>query len=225
MNEQLVLSSIRVQELAAVESRQRFELTTLLEGLAESIIIVDNGGHVPMLNEAARAILGASTELHSVDAVRLRPRSLPSLAGRFKALRRLHGFLQAAQPRLSHDTRVLTVATGWQLVIIMADAATLWVLIRALGTHAEVLAVFASFMLANLFRAVGLIPRGLGTFEGMSVLMLKVVGVPIGIALAATLLFRVLSFWLPMPVGFALYQRRIGKMLESARRRRLRHAG
>jgi Mg2+-importing ATPase len=61
--------------------------------------------------------------------------------------------------------------------------------------------VFASFMISTLFRIIGIVPGGLGTFEAASVLTLKVIGVTLPVALAATLLFRGLSFWLPMAPG------------------------
>lgn len=67
--------------------------------------------------------------------------------------------------------------------------------------------VFAAFMLATLARAIGFIPVGLGTFEGVSVAMLHVLGVSVPAALAATLLFRGLSFWLPMIPGLLVARR------------------
>lgn len=40
------------------------------------------------------------------------------------------------------------------------------------------------------------------TFEATSVLMLRMVGIDVAVALSATLLFRGLSFWLPMLPGY-----------------------
>jgi Mg2+-importing ATPase len=62
--------------------------------------------------------------------------------------------------------------------------------------------VFASFMIASVFRTMGIVPGGLGTFEATSVLTLRMVGVDLAVALSATLLFRGLSFWLPMLPGY-----------------------
>jgi hypothetical protein len=39
-------------------------------------------------------------------------------------------------------------------------------------------------------------------FEATSVLMLRMVGIDVAVALSATLLFRELSFWLPMLPGY-----------------------
>jgi Mg2+-importing ATPase len=89
----------------------------------------------------------------------------------------------------------------FQLAIVLLDAATVWVLIRSLGEVASPTGVFASFMISTLLRTIGIVPGGLGTFEAASVVTLKLAGVPVGVALVATLLFRGLSFWLPMVPG------------------------
>jgi uncharacterized protein (TIRG00374 family) len=91
---------------------------------------------------------------------------------------------------------------GVQGAIVVCDAATVWMLILAMGVTASVGGVFAAFMIASLFRTVGIVPGGLGTFEATSVLMLRAVGVETAAALSATLLFRGLSFWLPMLPGY-----------------------
>ncbi len=62
-------------------------------------------------------------------------------------------------------------------------------------------------MLATLGRPVGIVPGGLGTFEAVSVSMLHLMGTPLAPALAATLCFRGLSFWLPLAPGLLLARR------------------
>ena len=51
------------------------------------------------------------------------------------------------------------------------------------------------------------IPLGLGTFETSCVGMLHLLGVPLEAALAATLLLRGFTVWLPMPPGLWLARR------------------
>jgi Mg2+-importing ATPase len=64
-------------------------------------------------------------------------------------------------------------------------------------------------MIASLVRTVGVIPGGLGTFEATSVVALALTGSTVAEALAATLLFRGLSFWLPMLPGFLISRREL----------------
>ena len=95
-------------------------------------------------------------------------------------------------------------ATAWQMSIALLDAATMWTLLRSLGAEAGAGAVFAGFMIASVMRSVGFLPGGLGTFEAASVQTLVLIGVPVAAGLSATLLFRGLSFWLPMIPGVVL---------------------
>jgi len=111
-------------------------------------------------------------------------------------------FVAASDPRLMRGVPLLAQTIALQLVIVLLDAATMWLLVGALGPDAPPAGVFASFMIASLFRTMGVVPGGLGTFEATSVWTLRMAGVPIRAGLGATLLFRGLSFWMPMLPGY-----------------------
>jgi Mg2+-importing ATPase len=115
--------------------------------------------------------------------------------------------LLQAEPHIARNPSVLARATVLQVTIAVLDAATIWVLVRGLGTAASPGAVFASFMISSLLRTLGFMPGGLGIFEAASVATLALAGIPVPAALSATLLFRGLSFWLPMLPGLAFSRR------------------
>lgn len=128
-------------------------------------------------------------------------RSAPPWLLRVPLLRTVVSLLGAADPRLARSPALILRSVALQLVIVLLDAGTVWVLLRSLGETAPFAGVYASFMAANLLRTVSIVPGGLGVFEAASVLTLRLTGVPLPAALAATLLFRGLSFWLPMLPG------------------------
>jgi uncharacterized membrane protein YbhN (UPF0104 family) len=115
-------------------------------------------------------------------------------------VRRL-GEVRHMDTALAFNLRLLAASAGLQLCIIALDCGTVWVLIRSLGADAPVTAVFSSFMAASFLRTVSIVPGGLGAFEAASVFALHGSGLPVQVALAATLMFRGLSFWLPMLPG------------------------
>lgn len=125
-----------------------------------------------------------------------------------KMLDRALRFVAASDPRLMRGPQLLSETIALQLAIVLLDAATMWLLVGAIGPEPRAAGVFASFMIASLFRTMGVVPGGLGTFEATSVWTLRMAGVPIRAGLAATLLFRALSFWLPMLPGY-WYSRRV----------------
>ena len=70
LNERLVLSSVREQEHADAEARQRTELNTLLENLHEGVVLAGRDGRVLMVNAAARTILDLEEEtMRTVDSL------------------------------------------------------------------------------------------------------------------------------------------------------------
>ncbi|MHB8876753.1 MAG: lysylphosphatidylglycerol synthase transmembrane domain-containing protein [Myxococcaceae bacterium] len=139
-----------------------------------------------------------------VFLARGRPLRVPRLVLRVPGVRVLLDALAQAPPALAYRPRLLAEGTGLNFAIHLLDAATMWVLLRALGVQADPSGVFAAFMLSTLARTVGVVPGGLGTFEAASVGTLKLMGVPIPAALAATLLFRGFSFWIPLIPGLVL---------------------
>jgi uncharacterized protein (TIRG00374 family) len=115
--------------------------------------------------------------------------------------------LTEATPSIAHDGSLIASCAALQITIFLLDAATLWIMLIALGLSVHPAQVFASFMLSTLARTLGPVPGGLGVFEAASVATLKLMGIPITVGLAATLLFRGLSYWLPMLPGILLARR------------------
>ncbi|HVN39414.1 MAG TPA: lysylphosphatidylglycerol synthase transmembrane domain-containing protein [Myxococcota bacterium] len=114
-------------------------------------------------------------------------------------------------PRLVMETTLL------QLAIFVLDAGTLHLCLRAVGSPAPAPIAFASFIVASVVSSLSWMPGGLGAFEGSSVALLHLQGVPIEGALAATLLLRGMTFWLPMIPGFGVARREAAGAREEAR--------
>jgi uncharacterized membrane protein YbhN (UPF0104 family) len=80
-------------------------------------------------------------------------------------------------------------------------------MLRALGLSVHPAQAFAGFILPTLARTLGSVPGGFGIFKAASAATPKLMGVPIVAGLAATLLFRGFSYWLPMVSGIILTRR------------------
>lgn len=133
--------------------------------------------------------------------------ALPTFQRRVKKFMRetIHG-LRALQ-----SLRQLTYLIGGSIAISLAAAATL--LVSAKAVHASVAAVdvFVLYITSSVVGNVVPTPGGLGATEAVLAVGLASTGVPVPDAVAATLLYRLLSFWLPIPLGIIslrLYNRR-----------------
>lgn len=131
----------------------------------------------------------------------------PSLLRRIPILRRSLRALAAAPGDLLRNPVVLMSATLLQAAIILLDAATLWVMLEAVGQPVSFFAAFPAFVLALMTATIAPIPIGLGAFEGTCVALLRMFGVSLEAALTSTLLLRGFSTWLPMLPGMWLARR------------------
>jgi Mg2+-importing ATPase len=133
-----------------------------------------------------------------------KPVRLPRAFARLPGAKTLLEALAEAPPELAHRPRVLAEATGFNFIIHLLDAATLWALLRSVGVDAPPTGVFTAFMLSTLARTLGVVPGGLGTFEAASIGTLTLMGIPLGAAVSATILFRGFSFFIPLVPGLLL---------------------
>lgn len=132
----------------------------------------------------------------------LRPVS-PRLA-RFASIRALVKIVGEAPKQLLIDRRLIVRVAAVNGLVFLADAASLMVCFLALGQPVGFSIAFVAVMTASMIATLGPIPLGLGTFEAGATGILAVMGVPVEAALAATLLLRLFSLWLPLVPGFLL---------------------
>lgn len=160
-------------------------------GRANSVVVTP----IILFMLVSSALTVAMMALSGKDLTRHRP--WPAGSRIVDALRTM----KDADPGLVRNGKLQAVSAIYQLIIFLLDAVTLWTLIRSLGAMTPLSQVYVSFMVANLVRTISFIPGGLGTFEAAAVVMLKRGGLRVAIGLSATLLFRGLTFFLPMAPG------------------------
>lgn len=145
----------------------------------------------------ALAIPGAVVAL-AVRGVSRAPRVLL----RHAPTRRLVELLGSAPNELLRDVRVLAATTTLQVVVVALDAASLWAVLHALGaSEPSMMVAFAAHVVATTLGIVSVLPGGIGVFEASAIGVLVVMGTPVEVAVAATLIDRGVSFWLPMIPG------------------------
>jgi uncharacterized membrane protein YbhN (UPF0104 family) len=134
-----------------------------------------------------------------------------------KWLRRVPGVdpllraMTLANPEVVHDLGLIARACALEGGIFVLDAATLAVMLAAVGHPAPFDAVFASFVFASIAQMLGVVPGGLGTFEASQTALLVLLGVPLEAALTATLLLRGFTFWLPLVPGMWVAHREMAR--------------
>jgi Mg2+-importing ATPase len=180
--------------------------------LAFALLIMVIKGRVSSLILVVTLFLAVFSVALTASALYLsgRTRAAPKWLRRIPLLRTALSLLGEADMTLARSSPLILKSVLLHLIIALLDVATVWILIRSLGAIASPTGVFASFMVSTLLRTISIVPGGLGVFEATSVVTLQSAGVSVPVGLGATLLFRGVSFWLPMVPGL-FFSRQIRK--------------
>ncbi len=89
-------------------------------------------------------------------------------------------------------------AVGGPMVQIVA----LWLCVHALGGELPFVQVGAIYLGSHLVASATPVPGGLGALEAALVAGLSALGMPVGAAASAVLIYRLLTYWLTIPVGW-----------------------
>jgi uncharacterized protein (TIRG00374 family) len=94
-------------------------------------------------------------------------------------------------------TRAVIAAAGNR----MFDYAALVAALAAMGAHARAADVLMAYAVAQALALIPITPGGLGFVESGLTTLLVLVGVTADQAVVATLLYRLIAFWMPIPLG------------------------
>ena len=132
---------------------------------------------------------------------------IPAAIQHWRLFAQLARMLSEVRVDMLHNPRLIIEVIALQSSIFLLDAATLWCTGRAVGLNVDVGSAFMSFILASVVATLSPIPLGLGSFEGSCTGLLHLIGGGLEASLAATLILRGLTLWLPMLPGLVMIRR------------------
>ncbi|AEV99587.1 hypothetical protein A4D02_27490 [Niastella koreensis] len=108
---------------------------------------------------------------------------------------------------VKHHKPDLAKAFFFQFLVVAADGFTLYVIFLGLGLQVSPFIILIAFICTKIISILPFLPGALVLYESSLSFFLSSTGIPVGAAIIATLVYRLLSFWLPMPVGAFLYRK------------------
>ncbi|MDQ6785071.1 MAG: YbhN family protein [Actinomycetota bacterium] len=111
--------------------------------------------------------------------------------------RRLH--------ELGADRRLTAKASFWAAANWLLDAASLYVFVGAFGHWVNPDGLILAFAIAHVLSVIPITPGGLGLVEATLTSTLVGFNTPRGIAILGVIGYRLINFWLPIPVGGLAY--------------------
>ncbi|MEA2498062.1 MAG: putative heme transporter, partial [Actinomycetota bacterium] len=102
---------------------------------------------------------------------------------------------------LAADRGLVARAIFWATANWVLDAASLWVFVWAFGFRVGVDGLIVAYGLAYVLAAIPITPGGLGVVEAVLTSSLVGFGAPRAVAILGVISYRLLNFWLPIPLG------------------------
>jgi undecaprenyl-diphosphatase len=125
--------------------------------------------------------------------------------GRRFAARKLLPSLKSSLASLGRVARSpvrLALLFGGSALVTLAYIAGLVASVAAFGVNASFVQVGAVYLVASFIAAASPTPGGLGAIEAALIAGLTGIGIPNGPAVSAVLLYRLSTYWLPVPPGW-----------------------
>lgn len=119
------------------------------------------------------------------------------------AISSLIGF-QNSLRYLMRDRKVLIKATALSFLVWFLELLRVYVVFLAFGVNVSLGMVAAVFLVSSLIGVIPALPGGLGSIEGVMILLYSLAGIPASISTAATLIERMISLWMVIIIGVIL---------------------
>ena len=174
-----------------------------LAGLHPIYVVTALVGLLAMLGATLLAVALTRGGERAVRVVRSIGRRLPRVgADRLELLVRQVG---DSVTHLLRDRTLVKRGLLWAALNWLLDAASLWSFVAAFGHFVDPIELFAAYGIANVLGSIPITPGGLGVIEASAATLLVSFGVTRIVATYAVLGWRLVNFWLPIPVGAAAY--------------------
>jgi hypothetical protein len=120
-----------------------------------------------------------------------------------RAINAISGF-QNSMRIMIKDKNVLTYGLAISFIIWLFEILRVYIVFSAFGVDVSLIIIAEVFIISSLLGLVPLLPGGLGAVDGIMIILFSAAGVPPSISAAATLVERLISFWMTSIIGMIL---------------------
>ena len=113
--------------------------------------------------------------------------------------------------------RELRMPFVYALLANLTEVAALYVVYLAFGEYVNIGSVIIAYSVANFAGLVSVLPGGVGIYEALMTAVMASAGVPPGVSLPVTVMYRVVNTLIQVPPGYYLYQKSLRRKAERER--------
>lgn len=180
-------------------------LVMLVAGSLITLLIVGTIGFIYMIESRGRinAFLTAITKvLNKLLGFFRRNQETINIAGAQGAFNELHDNYKL----LKENWRQLRVPFLYMMIANVTEVAAVYVVYIAFGRLVNVGAVVLAYAVANFAGLISVLPAGIGVYEGLMTAVLAATGIPAGLSIPVTIMYRVINMSIQLLPGYYLYQ-------------------
>ncbi len=115
----------------------------------------------------------------------------------------IFGF-QNTMKLLISNKKGLVYTLSLSFIIWIFEILRVYLVFLAFGAHVNIIVVGEVFIVACLVGMIPLLPGGLGAVDGLMILFYSAAGVPSSVSAAATVVERLISFWMATIIGMVI---------------------
>jgi uncharacterized protein (TIRG00374 family) len=108
---------------------------------------------------------------------------------------------------LKQNWRQLKRPIVYMTIANLTEIMAIYVVYVAFGEYVNIGAVILAYAVANFAGLVSVLPAGVGIYEALMTAVLTACGVPAGLSIPVTILYRVTSMFVQLLPGYILYQK------------------
>jgi uncharacterized protein (TIRG00374 family) len=110
---------------------------------------------------------------------------------------------------IKKNWRQLKLPLTHTMVANITEIAALYAVYVAFGEYVNIGAVILAYAVANFAGLISVLPAGIGIYEFLMTGVLVATGVPAGLSISVTIMFRLVSMAIQLPPGYFLYQKAV----------------
>ena len=120
---------------------------------------------------------------------------------------KIHGIIKGFQDTMNlviHNKKVLYYALPLSFIIWVFEIIRVYLVFLAFGAHVNIFVIGEVFILASLAGMIPLLPGGLGAVDSIMIGFYAAAGVTASISAGATIIERLISFWMATILGLLI---------------------
>ena len=182
------------------------DLVMLVAGSIVTLLVVGTFGFIYMIESRNRinAFLTMITKiLNKILSLFGRRAETINIKGAQVAFNELHDNYKL----LKAKWRDLRIPFLYMMVANATEVAAIYVVYIAFGRLVNLGAVILAYAVANFAGLVSVLPAGIGIYEGLMTAVLVATGIPAGLSIPVTIMYRVINMAIQLIPGYYFYQK------------------